>query len=255
MIDSILNSIDSSKLRHLRLNNLQRFADTDEIVATLPQSESMIHRKNRAGAIYGWLARLTGRCTSLRSFHYFSTAEFVDKSSNTITSSDWLLEVQEEHRRYAELGAFISSVKPTLRELIFEHGPDIAYYGYNPGRHTVRAFEGPFHDNPLPMDAYFDMNVLPVLALGPWPKLEKMVVRGIGHWKPLDPWNEKATREEIRYLHRKTIECRDRSEMIWDAVSGDGVDVCIEAEASRPFYRFQEHKWSDWGHLHGLPSD
>jgi hypothetical protein len=245
VLASIFNAINPSKLRYLKLNNLQTFAEPGDALQTLSQVEILAHRRDRAGAVYGWLSTLTGRCTSLRAFHFFTTAEFVDKSNNQRVPPTWNDEVQDEHRRYAELGAFIESIKPTLRELTFEHGPDIDYFFSNaPGRHTIRAFEGPNHDDPLPMDTYFDTHLLPVLASGPWPHLQSITIRGIGHWKPIHPWNEGATPEELRYLHAKTKHFRDRSELIWEAVGAgkSGVEAVIEDEASRPFYRFQADK-------------
>jgi hypothetical protein len=238
-----LNSIDPANLRHLAFNNLQIFKETDEnLNQVFTDVQIDAYRSDHPGATYGWLTYLTDRCASLRSFHFTTTAEFVDHSREFHVPSHWGREVQDDHRRYAELGAFIASVKPTLRDLVFEHGPDMDYYGTTFGRHTIRAFEGPDHDDPLPMDVYFDMHVFPVLASGPWPKLKRMVIRGIGHWKPIHPWDEAAKPGEISYLHKKTRAFHDRAELIWDAVGGDRVDVVIEDVASRPFYRFQADK-------------
>ena len=244
MFTSIFSSIDPSKLRHLRLNNVQTFADPRHIRSALSSGTISTYRRDRPGAMQGYLDYLIGHCPNLRSLHILTTAEFVDQSSNQFgqQSSTWHLEVADEHRRYAEIGAFLASVKHSLREFIFEHGPDIDYFGNSPGRHTNQAFGGPTHDNALPMDIYFDAHILPVIASGPWPKLEKIVVRGIGHWKPLDPWKEDSTPHEIRYLHDKTRASRDRAELIWEAVGGNEIDVVIEDEASQPFYRLQADK-------------
>jgi hypothetical protein len=238
VLSAIFESIDPTKLKYLRLNNVQTFSDMDTILSALNEEEIDAHRRRRAGGAYGWLNHLRGRCASLRTFHYLTSGEFVDMS-NDVFSPDWPEQVTNERYRYAEVAEFIEYIKPFIRELLFEHGPDIQYFGYNPGKHTDRAFQGPNHDAPLPMDTYFNAYIYPVLTSGTWPKLQKITLRGIGHWKPLDLWGENATQEEIRYLHRKTVDFRDRAEMIWESVGAPRVDVCIEAEASKPFYRFQ----------------
>lgn len=244
MLISIFTAIDPSKLRHLGFNNVQTLADPLSIRKKMSSHDIETYGRDRPGAIQGYLTPLTGRCPSLRSLHILTTAEFIDLSTgrNGLPSPTWHLEAANEHRRYAEIGAFLSSVKHTLREFVFEHGPDIDYFGHSPGRHTNRAFAGPTHDDCLPMDVYFDAHVLPVIASGPWPRLEKIVVRGIGHWKPLDLWREESTPDEISYLHRKTRAFRDRAEMIWEAVGGNEIDIVVEDEASQPFYRLQADK-------------
>ena len=237
-----MNSIDPSKLRHLRLNNLQTFAERKSTLLQLSEDEIRSYRRDRPGAVQGYLAPLTGRCSALRSLHILTTAEFVEQASSNRPSSTWPKEVEDENRRYAEIGAFLESVKPTLREFMFEHGPDVDYYGSSPGKHSESAFAGPNHNNPLPMDAYFDAHVLPVFWTGSWPKLERIVVKGVGHWKPINAWKENGTANELRWLHRKTAEFRDRAITIWEAVGGSNIDIVIEDEASRPFYRRQNDK-------------
>lgn len=240
MISTILNSIDPSKLRHLRFNNLQTFQDPPQNLGILSDSEIASHRRHRHGVAQGFLADLTGRCTVLRSFHLLTTAELVEGSTIWFMrrSRSWLDDVADDNRWYAEIGAFIDSVKPTLRELLFEHGPDIDYAPY---RQCHPVFAGPSHDARLPMDIYFDSHILPVLVSRPWPSLRRMTVKGMGHWKPIDPWKEDATPDEIRWLHKKTREFRDKVVMLWDAV-GEGCEVVVEDEASRPFYRFQSDR-------------
>jgi len=50
------------------------------------------------------------------------------------------------------------SVKPTLYELVFDHGPDIEYFGAVKGQ-AYRQFS----DTRLSMDTYFDTCILSVL--------------------------------------------------------------------------------------------
>ncbi|KAF1952470.1 hypothetical protein CC80DRAFT_174714 [Byssothecium circinans] len=244
VVSSILTSISAANLKHLRLNNLQLFADEPHILQNLAPTQIALYRRDRPGPIQGYLHDLTGHCTSLRSFHYLSTAEYFDGSytSNPHTRARWTLQVTDENSRYAELASFIDSVKPTLREFYFEHGPDIDYFG--------TAFSQRFHGSftrqtltvPLPMDRFFDTHVLPILTAGPWPKLQTMTVKGIGHWKPVDAWSADATPAEVAWLHAKTRAFREKVLGIWEAV-GEGCAVLVGDEAGRPFYRL----WDDRG--------
>jgi hypothetical protein len=167
-----------------------------------------------------------------------TTAEYFDNShtSPSRPNPQWPTEVADESRRYQEIGAFIQSVKPTLRELLFDHGPDIEYFS------TVKGQTyGQTPDTPLPMDVYFDTFILPVLVSGPWPILMSLTVRGVGHWKPLDAWREGATADEVSWLHGKTADFRRKAIKIWDAAP-KGCQIAIKDEASGPFYRFQADK-------------
>lgn len=252
VVASIFNSIDLAKLRHLKLDNLQVYAEQPDVLQSLSSEENETHSRDRAGPLQGWFQKFTGKCTLLRSFHFSTVAEFVDKSGsrNRNLAREWNETVPIEHRRYAELGAFIASVKPTLREFSFEHGPVSQYFGQSVGRTSEPAFAGPNHDIPLPMDVLFDQHVLPAIISGPWPCLQSFTVKGIGHWKPLDPWKEEATPGEIRYLHSKTVAFRDRAEMIWDAVKVNErhVEFIVEDSASRPFYSLRsDHRRSATG--------
>jgi hypothetical protein len=71
-----------------------------------------------------------------------------------------------------------------------------------------------------------------------------MVVRGIGHWKPINAWSEEATPAEIAWLHRKTVDFRQKAMDIGDAVRAE-CEVEVKDEASRPFYRLSRR----YGHL------
>ncbi|KAF2642636.1 hypothetical protein P280DRAFT_467960 [Massarina eburnea CBS 473.64] len=243
VIHTIFSSITPSNLKHLRLNNLQTFSERHS-AREEEEASFLSHRRDRHGAVQGYLAELTGRCTSLRSFHYLSTAEFFDDSHNQLphASEHWHLLVTDENTRYGELAAFISSVKPTLRELLFEHGPDMHYFDTTA---SSRSYHASFTDHklhiPLPMDAFFDNHVLPVLTAGPWPRLQSMTVRGIGHWKSINAWSADASPEQIAWLHAKTAGFREKVLDLRGAV-GEGCSVVVEDEASRPFYRFEADK-------------
>jgi hypothetical protein len=195
-----------------------------------PNIES--HRRTRHGAAQGFLADLTGQCISLQSFHIMTTAQFNDCPLPST-------EVDDEMNRYAEIGAFIEAAKSTLREVVFEHGPDIEYFSTVRHPHFIRHGQNP--EPPLHMDQHFDTYILPVLVSGPWPKLGKLTVRGMGHWKPIDAWREDATTEEVNWLHNKTVGFRSKASMIWDAAPAE-CKVVVTDEASRPFYRFQDDK-------------
>lgn len=216
-------------------------ADTADILNTLSPDDIASRRRNRHGVAQGYLAPLTGHCTSLRSFHYHSTADFFDGARQRPQAivADWIQHMSDETQRYAEIAAFIVSVQPNLRELLFEHGPDIDYFVRAFGQRYHTAFRDlQSHTDSLPMDHLFDTHLLPVLVAGPWPRLKKMTVMGIGHWKPIDAWSERATPAEIAYLHSKTLDFRDKVLQLWDAVP-EGCEVLVRDEASRPFYNIR----------------
>jgi hypothetical protein len=241
---SIFSGIDPSKLRHLRLNNVQTFAERPSDLQGLDEEEIEMHRRRTSGALQGYLVPWTGKCSALRSFHIMTTADFVGLNDGPLSAAaqQWPARMREEQSRYHEIAEFISSVRLTLRELIFEHGPDVDYFVRGPGRNTDIAFTGPNHDNPLPLDVYFDTHILPLFWLGTWPKLQTLAIRGIGHWKPLNPWREGATTEEQRWLHNKTKEFRERALAIWNSAGGSKISFAVEDESSRPLYRFQADK-------------
>ena len=241
VVSCIFSSLEPSRLRHLTINNLQTFADGPLILGQHAQEEILLHRRDRPGPLQGYLQAFTGKCIKLQTFQYLMTGTLLDESYRH--TSTWPQDVRDERSRYAELAAFIASVKPHIQELRFEHGPDV--YDFDHAGRIARDPRLLNIDVPLPMDTYFDAHLLPVLASAEWLKLTKLEVRGIGHWKTKLAWNEGASAEEIRYLHGKTLEFANRAQLIWEAVHGDGVDVCIEDSASRPFYRYQADRTSN----------
>ncbi|KAF2465466.1 uncharacterized protein BDR25DRAFT_84198 [Lindgomyces ingoldianus] len=240
VVASILSFIDPSRLRHLKLNNLQTFADPPHILNTLQPEEIQLHQRDRPGAIQGYLSTLTGRCPTLCSLHISTTGQFLDTNiSRTGPSVLGNQEFQDGNNQYIEIAAFLESVKGTLREFVFEHGPDFELFHISPTNPTWLPYSGLSLSDPLPMDVFFDSHILPVISSGPWPKLQQMFVRGVGQWKPIDPWQETSGLEEVAYLHRKIKEFHSRAEMIWNAVDRSKAEVVVEDEASRPFYRLR----------------
>ena len=111
---------------------------------------------------------LAGRCTALTRLCLRGPGqEYVGDRYG------WLKELEEQ--RYAEWARFIDSVRPTVKDLIFEQGrlpnTDAVMYG-------AWLVNFPQQDR-RPMDLRFIDHILPVLAQGPWPCLEKMTVRGV----------------------------------------------------------------------------
>ncbi|KAF2739647.1 hypothetical protein EJ04DRAFT_286026 [Polyplosphaeria fusca] len=83
VVASIFASIEPSRLRHLRLNNLQTFSERQSDLILLAEADINAHRKRCPGAVQGYLEPWTGRCAALRSFHIMTTAQFVDRSNDT----------------------------------------------------------------------------------------------------------------------------------------------------------------------------
>ncbi|KAJ4295122.1 hypothetical protein N0V90_007132 [Kalmusia sp. IMI 367209] len=242
LLSTILSNIEPSTLRHLRFNNLQTFS---EPLKHLRRQVVIAHRCARPGPAYGYLRKWTGRCSTLQSFHYLSTA-LVSANVPRVAPSLRSKLVADENNRYAEVASFIGSVRPTLRELLFEHGPDNNYF-------TMFVMTLPNNNSrtdPLPMDVFFNTHVFPVLTSA-WPRLRSMVVRGIGHWISVDPWKAEATPEDHNWLHSKTAEFRRSAIALHEAVP-EGCKVVVEDEASRPFYRLQDDSKIAWrGDLNG----
>lgn len=213
--------------------------------STLSRNIMDAHRLDRQGQALGFLAKLTGHCPTLRSFHYICAAAFLDGGTLPWRrfQVDWPTQIADENRRYAEVGAFIDSVKPTLRELYFEHGPDTDYFE-SMNHPSQGILPGQTLASPLPMDVFFDTHIFPVLISGPWQRLRSMTVRGIGHWKFVNAWRADAPPDEIRWLHCKTADFRQKAITLWEAAP-EGCKVVVKDEARRPFYRFQSDYTAD----------
>ncbi|CAI6319661.1 unnamed protein product [Periconia digitata] len=211
-LSSIFSSITPSKLKHLRLNNLH----------SIPTTPTTHH----VGFALGHLSSLTNRCTSLQSFHYHSTAEYFPGSAphHQHHPTLWQQIMQKETLRFTELAAFIESVKFTLRDFFFEHGPDIDYVGS-----SVSAQQR--QNNPLPMDQLFDAHLRPVISTGPWPQLRRFRLLGIGYRDPMfvtTSWLEEGSQNDVHVY-------RDDVKMLLDAMPGV-CEIAVSDKAGRPFY-------------------
>jgi len=88
---------------------------------------------------------------------------------------------ERDDRRFTEWARMISSVCQTLRFLSFKQGRDRNFdecpRGSRPGR-TYGEYR--------PMDQLFRQWIMPVLLAGPWPRIKRMEIRGVG--RTVESW-------------------------------------------------------------------
>lgn len=177
MASSILQAIDPASLTSLELNNLQDLGQTSPgrslcfytNLTTTPETfgcESVPTLKH-PGPMRGHLRSLIGRCTALRRLVLCHVGQ--DYRPKTSWS------VEKDSERYREWADFLQSIRLTLESFEFEQG---------------LQFEDPEEPPPCrnpswclgkrPMDERWISSILPVLLCGPWPCLQKLILRGIG---------------------------------------------------------------------------
>jgi hypothetical protein len=182
VVNSILSSIDVSKLGHLALDNLQ---DPGRTGHQFPYKMRGLTRAERdlnlltesdeitfPGSMRGVMPALHGRCTALRSL-YFRKPGQIKPNRDESRAADELC--------YEEFAAFLVSVKPTLQSLTFEQGLP-QRLGWHAGAMPVQRQR--------PMDERFIRLVLPALMGGDWPRLQEVRIIGVGRWKDIPAMTE-----------------------------------------------------------------
>jgi hypothetical protein len=176
---SILQSRDPALITTLELNNLQDLGQLrkgknlagNEDLSVL--RETMYPNKTpkvrHPGPMRDHLRNLTGKCTSLRHLALRSLGD--DYMSHYFWSATL------DEIRYKQWAAFINSVRDTLRTFEFEQGISPQLHnqggcGTGRGRMPLQMIR--------PMDERYITFIAPVLIHGPWPALNKVVIRGVG---------------------------------------------------------------------------
>ncbi|KAL1639912.1 hypothetical protein SLS58_007499 [Diplodia intermedia] len=178
-VAAILENINPENLLSLSTINLQQFADPIPPVPnnmTLREIASHVNRNTDAapdqllsstfpGPMHNHLGPLTNRCTRLAHLEIRTYAPW----------EHWELLSPLDDARYAEWAAFIQSVRPTLRSLVFEqHRAESSRI-----RRANRSH--PFGPRGRPaLWTLFGAHILPVLtdADAEWPRLEKVELAG-----------------------------------------------------------------------------
>lgn len=170
-------------------NNFDRFRDESKYF-------------NAPGPMQNLLGTVAGKCTSLRSLHLRKVGAR-DQFDFTPACSG------KERDIYAEWAIFLTSVSPTLDSLTFEQGERLL-----PRADWVQP--------PVrPMDQLFGDGIFPILmgaGEGRWPRMKRLVVRGVQQW------------EEDDGLGAGKMVLVDRRADLKGAF-GSGVEVVIEKRA------------------------
>ncbi|KAF2178232.1 hypothetical protein K469DRAFT_334095 [Zopfia rhizophila CBS 207.26] len=88
----------------------------------------------------------------------------------------------------------------------------------------------------FPWIASFDTRVFPVPLSLLLPGLQRIFVRGIGLWKPVEYWD---VPQKDNYVRQRKGEFNARANQIRDALEGKNAIVVGDDERSRPFYCFR----------------
>ena len=175
---SILHTVDPSKLTCLELDNLQDIGQLRkgkslggyENLSDLRETRypNRSPKIRHPGPMRDHLRKLVGKCCALKSL----TLRSVGNDCEFDTTWSELRDVA----RYEEWAAFIGSLRSSLRTFHYEQGkaPNDRF-PYSAYRHDV----GP-GQSIRPMDQRFTTHIAPTLIKGPWPKLERVVIKGIG---------------------------------------------------------------------------
>ena len=173
-----------SKLISLDLDNIQAFRqikDGEGMKHTLweapeTEDEDGWPLLRHAGPMYGHLNPLLGQFTNLQHLHLHVVGQ------QHYDNQGW--PEDREEKRYAELAAFISSLKATLRTLVFDHGSYHEYFEApvwdDDSDTSLRELDCDVEDLMRPMDAWFMKHILPVLGGTAWDVLEKLEINGVG---------------------------------------------------------------------------
>ena len=222
---SILFSIDPSKLTCIELDNLQDLGQLRKGTSLLGNEDLSILRETRypnkspkvrhPGPMRDHLKRLTGKCSALRSL----TLRSVGQDS----WSDEMWSAPHDVARYEEWAAFIDSVRSTLQMLHYEQGKPPTDRGHQPGCNNPHSLMQRIR----PMDHRFITYISSVLIRGRWPKLERLVIKGVGG-TVRHAWSKShldTGSEQVQLCHQQ----------LQQAFSPE-TELIFENEASKTFY-------------------
>ncbi|KAI0890581.1 uncharacterized protein GGS22DRAFT_15524 [Annulohypoxylon maeteangense] len=207
LIRSMLKSVNPRSLYHLHLNNLNQFAELEDV-----QEELTLREKGKlrpfpqlagtAGPMRTHLLKCSSKWCNLQSLIIDTvglTGPQPDRADETTINA---LEV--EQTRYRELGVLIKSVAKTLKAFRFQQGPTTDNYrnGWRrPRRAPICSSLRPPRDGLRPMDALFHQHILSAILESTWPQLEKMELFGVAsnttYPNRAAPWINRPLSDEI----------------------------------------------------------
>ncbi|KAF2472358.1 uncharacterized protein BDR25DRAFT_13680 [Lindgomyces ingoldianus] len=241
-----------SDLEQLEIHNLLQFSEPvpgyqqslhlRDLSKHVSSENSGCRRTNGGRPMDGILDILAGRCTSLMSLRITTWGP----------RESWLLDekmTKIDDQRYFSWGQFLKSVRHTLQYFSFEQGDNNnEFIGDRRGRRP--------HQQHRPMDQLFVRWILPVLLEGPWPRMKRMEIRGVGRWTesprhidtPLSEVEKRnpnaiyKIRPYVDHLGRQYYEVEEthiaftvEAKRKLQAVLGDEVYLDIDETASRDY--------------------
>ncbi len=226
---AILQSGTPSTITSLDLDNLQDIGQIckgkrmmiNENLSALKESRYSdgTPKRRHPGPMRDHLRQLKGRCSTLEHLALRSVGQ--DGSMEPLWSSS----LDEE--RYQQWAAFIDSSRGSIRTLDLEQG--LSARGLGPVVGHCRGHAHTLHpvQQLRPMDSRFIAYILPVLLKTPWPKLEKVTIRGLGG-------QSHAQRYSSTQLERTKIVAHHVARL--RQALGPQVGLLFEPEASKAFY-------------------
>ncbi|KAK0650669.1 hypothetical protein DIS24_g6603 [Lasiodiplodia hormozganensis] len=210
VVNSILDTGNPHLLEHLHLDNLQEFAELENIPQDIPRAAKARMRASGqhhpdpdpdqtttptaiAGPMRTHLAPFIGKWTHLRSLHISTASQSSDVDHSRYyyrmhIDRHWPSAATED-ARYAEIAHLLRSVAGTLRLFRFEHGPtgNLAADGWAmaPARRFMQSSctsppsARPPPSRVRPMDARFARFLVPAIVGSAWPMLERMELVGV----------------------------------------------------------------------------
>jgi hypothetical protein len=170
--------MDPAQLVSLELDNIQDLGQLQDgkyfpsmlDLSATPES-SKPNGIRHPGCMRGHLRQLEGRCVNLRHLSLRSVGQ--DDPYSRMWSSG------KDEERYSEWGSFIESLKGTLVSLKIKQGTEPEDLREHSTRELYTSVNQ-FGQVGGPMDSQFLKLLLPVLARGPWSKLQSMTIIGVG---------------------------------------------------------------------------
>ncbi|KAI1383865.1 uncharacterized protein F4822DRAFT_53987 [Hypoxylon trugodes] len=187
LIRSILKSTNPGLLRHLHLNNPNRFAELEGLQEELPLREKGKLRpfpqlSRSAGPMRTHLLECYDKWCNLQSL-IIDTAGLSGPGPDTLSITD-IEALEDESIRYRELGTLIRFVANNLRVFRFQQGSTEEKHrnGWRPPPHVRCAGPFPPRDGLRPMDALFHQHILSAILESTWPRLEQMELFGVSSY-------------------------------------------------------------------------